>query len=311
MSKANSARKTNKTSSAKPRKREPAPIGQVILKQWSGSDFPLHCNYQVIPKGHIYSPHTHDGIELVFITKGSGIEYIAELSYPIIAGDLYVIDVGSVHAFTVESDLEFYNLIFQPELFSKEEMSELAAIPHFHSFFLPKKRETQAKLAILPAVQERINTLFSRLTRELAARRPGYKLLVKSLFFDLVITIGRFYREREDPSSRVDGTVARALGYIHEHYHEAVSVDGLAELTGLSPGHFGEIFKEKTGTKVLEYLNRVRVDRARSLLEGSNQSITEIARDCGFDDVGYFARVFRRVTGKTPREHRREAGGNP
>ncbi|MBL8995317.1 MAG: AraC family ligand binding domain-containing protein, partial [Spirochaetia bacterium] len=147
-------------------------IGQIVLKQWSGSDFPLHCNYQVIPKGHKYSPHTHDGVELVFITKGSGIEYIGGVTYPIITGDLFVIDVGSTHAFTVESNLEFYNLIFQPELFSKDEMSELASIPHFHSFFLPKKRATQAKLGILPAVQERINTLFSRLTRELAARRP-------------------------------------------------------------------------------------------------------------------------------------------
>lgn len=292
---------------SKPKPPQKDRIGQVILRQWSGSDFPLHCNYQVIPKGHVYNPHTHDGVELVFITKGSGIEYIAEVSYPIIAGDLYVIDVGSTHAFTVESDLEFYNLIFQPELFSKEEMAELAAIPHFQSFFLPKKRETQAKLAILPAVQERITTLFSRLTRELAAKRPGYRLLVKSLFFDLVITIGRFYREREDPGSQVDGKVARALGYIHEHYHKAITVDALAELTGLSSGHFGEIFKEKTGTKALEYLNRVRVDRARSLLEGSNRSITEIARDCGFEDVGYFARVFRRVTGKTPRDHRKEA----
>ncbi len=281
----------------------------VELRRYSGNDFPLFCDYQVSPPGRQHGVHLHDGIELVFVVKGTGTEIIAGVSYPILAGDLYVIDVGATHQFSSEQQLEFFNLMFKPALLTESDLGELRALPEFSRFFMPTLREGRSKLSVPPATVERITRLFSRLTRELAAQRPGYRLLVKALFIDLVITLSRLYREDQDPAARADGWVARALGFIHEHYPEPISVEALAAQVGFSAGHFGEMFKARTGTNVIGYLNRVRVERSCALLEASAQSITEIALACGYEDVGYFARVFKRLTGETPRAYRGRTGG--
>ena len=72
----------------------------------------------------------------------------------------------------------------------------------------------------------------------------------------------------------------------------------------MSYGHFSRSFKRVTGANIKDYLNTIRVNRAQKALIGTNDSISEICKKCGFNTVSYFISIFRRITGTTPAVYR-------
>ena len=109
------------------------------------------------------------------------------------------------------------------------------------------------------------------------------------------------YNEKTD-AARLG--VQKGIDYVVGHYQENVTLDALVESSGYSESHFCHRFKEVTGHTPFAYLNRVRVIKAAELLITTGDKITEIAARCGFDNVSYFNRVFRRQMGTSPREYR-------
>jgi AraC family transcriptional regulator len=79
----------------------------------------------------------------------------------------------------------------------------------------------------------------------------------------------------------------------------------LAQLVNLSHSHFCRAFKQSFGVPPHEYLMRTRIERARTLLSGSNSTIAEIAVSCGLSDQPHLTRLFRRFVGETPGAWRR------
>lgn len=85
-----------------------------------------------------------------------------------------------------------------------------------------------------------------------------------------------------------------------------LSVQTIAEWIGCSPDYLSYLFHKESGEYLVGYLNNQRVNRAKNLLETSLLNISEIAWACGYYDAGYFARLFKKTTGKTPKEYRQE-----
>ncbi|MEI8342888.1 MAG: AraC family transcriptional regulator, partial [Verrucomicrobiota bacterium] len=98
--------------------------------------------------------------------------------------------------------------------------------------------------------------------------------------------------------------LVRAIAYMEEHLEEPLGRDSVARAAGLSSSHFSHLIREKTGRTFTELMAQYRVDRAKTLLRRTDKSIIQIAMECGFEDQSYFTRVFRRLTGKTPRDYR-------
>lgn len=98
--------------------------------------------------------------------------------------------------------------------------------------------------------------------------------------------------------------VQRAIRYIHMHYAEPLTLSRLADEAHLSESYFSTLFKKRCGYGFREYLTKVRVDRARELLEKTGMGVTEIAEAAGFDTQSYFSKVFRRRTGLSPSDYR-------
>lgn len=99
-------------------------------------------------------------------------------------------------------------------------------------------------------------------------------------------------------------TIHLCMQYIETHYHEKVTLEQLAERLFLSPAYLSRVFKEETGTAFNDYLNRVRITKARQLLLHEELRIIDVASAVGFEDQSYFTKVFRRVTGMTPLRYR-------
>ena len=105
--------------------------------------------------------------------------------------------------------------------------------------------------------------------------------------------------------------VKQASAYIQQNYGRSFSLEELAETIGVSKSYLSRIFKMEMGISLWDYLNRFRNQKAKELLRLTDASITEVAAEVGYEDAGYFARVFREICGCSPREYRNQAKKSP
>jgi len=106
------------------------------------------------------------------------------------------------------------------------------------------------------------------------------------------------------PSARRDALIARAESYLQGNLSGAISIDQVAGQVGLSPRHFKRRFKQATGDSPLAYLQKLRIQKAKELLEQTRESVDEITRRGGYEDGSAFCRLFKRHTSLSPREYR-------
>ncbi len=99
-------------------------------------------------------------------------------------------------------------------------------------------------------------------------------------------------------------TVNKAKQFILNNYSEEISLDDIARAAFVSPYHLSHLFKEVEGISVFTYLTKVRLEKAKLLLRNRSYTINQISLQIGFRDPGYFAKVFRRVEGRTPSQFR-------
>jgi AraC-like DNA-binding protein len=98
--------------------------------------------------------------------------------------------------------------------------------------------------------------------------------------------------------------LSQAVGHISDHYAEKISVGALARLVDLSVSQFNRTFKQLFRITPSQYIVRVRINAACSLLRSTSQSIEAIAGETGFCDASHFVRQFRKVMGVTPKAYR-------
>ncbi|MDR2965190.1 MAG: helix-turn-helix domain-containing protein [Treponema sp.] len=96
----------------------------------------------------------------------------------------------------------------------------------------------------------------------------------------------------------------KAERYIWDNYTRKISLREIAKASGLSATYFSTIFKEEMGENLSDYLNRLRIEKAATLLITTNKSISEIAKICGFEDQSWFSKIFKNNTGYTPGKYR-------
>lgn len=100
-----------------------------------------------------------------------------------------------------------------------------------------------------------------------------------------------------------DEQVSKAIRYITMNYAKNISLNDVAEYLQLTPFYVSRLIKEKTGITYSEMVTRCRIQQAKKLLLKQQLSMNEIAKQCGFLSVNYFIKVFRKMTGDTPKEY--------
>ncbi|GBF72193.1 hypothetical protein PA598K_00430 [Paenibacillus sp. 598K] len=176
------------------------------------------------------------------------------------------------------------------------EMDEDSALPGFLRELSCAIRSSQA-LALLSEL-ERLR-LLPDWRSALQAQQHFYELL------ELVVALGA-----SDPSEGADTAhpaqrLQAAIDYAQQHYDRAPSVDELAALAGLGRSHFTRLFKAQTGQSPLEYMNGLRIERAKSLLSQGDEPLAAVAEQSGFSSEYYLGRRFKQLVGVSPGQYRR------
>ena len=104
--------------------------------------------------------------------------------------------------------------------------------------------------------------------------------------------------------NRYPKAVILCLEYIYENLHTKISLEKLAEITGLTPAYVSKLFHKEVGKTVSEYVTAKRVEAAENMLKYSEYTCLEISDYLCFSSESYFIQVFRKHTGYTPKNYR-------
>lgn len=126
----------------------------------------------------------------------------------------------------------------------------------------------------------------------LLAQSSDYKLLSSQQYTAL---------DNEKQQRQID----KAVNYIVERFHEHITQEEVAEQLGMTPSYFSRFFRRSTGRRFVEFVNSLRINRACELMRQSDEQITNICFEVGFNNIANFNRQFFGVKGMTPSDYRK------
>lgn len=109
---------------------------------------------------------------------------------------------------------------------------------------------------------------------------------------------------RDDMSEKRD-VIAEVKGYISKNFNREISLNEISEHFFINPYYFSHLFKKKTGETYQNYLIRLRMERAKKLLEETDLKVYEICERVGYSDTNHFIKMFARMTEMNPGEYRK------
>ena len=108
---------------------------------------------------------------------------------------------------------------------------------------------------------------------------------------------------RRRNTQNLSPTVKKAMHYMSEHFNENITLNDISNLVGVSVQYFSKIFKEEVGCNYVDWLNSLRINRAKELMESTQMTIKEVGFQVGYNDPNYFSRIFKRYEGVAPTEY--------
>jgi len=168
------------------------------------------------------------------------------------------------------------------------------------------------RLELLPEFQvhdQQIEAIAMMLHMELQQGLSGSPLYLDSLENILAVNLLRHHTTTKPQLPTYEGGLTprqlqRVLEYIDAHLDQDLKLENLAQLLDISQFHFSRLFKQSLGNSPYQYLIHQRIERAKQLLKQTDQSIVDIAFDCGFNSHSHLSKKFRQITGITPKAYR-------
>ncbi|NQZ69924.1 MAG: helix-turn-helix domain-containing protein [Lentisphaeria bacterium] len=252
--------------------------------------------------------HSHSFTELVLVSSGTGIHVTKNHEFELNRHNIFVIKEGQSHGYRNCKNLQIINLLFHLKELHQQN-PDLTSLPGYHALFY---LETAMRLGNLQQEHIMLSTeqwtvitgKIDLLNRELEAKKPGFKVLSKALLIEIITLCSRYYMDSDSPLHRV-GQLAELFSWLEEHYNEKIYTHELTGIANMSLSALQRQFKEITGLRIVDYINRIRIDRAAELLRTNNRAIYEIAYSVGFEDSNYFSRLFKKEKGLSPRTWRK------
>ena len=113
-----------------------------------------------------------------------------------------------------------------------------------------------------------------------------------------------------EENQRAQTLPAQIDAWIREHYAERIGRSEIGEAFHMVPEYLAKVYKKKTGKTLKDAVNEVRISRAKALLETTDRKIIDIALETGFDNVPYFSTLFKKMTGLSPADWRKQGKEN-
>ncbi|MEU6642839.1 helix-turn-helix transcriptional regulator [Saccharomonospora sp. NPDC046836] len=263
-----------------------------------------------------FEEHAHDFPGLAYFQTTGGRLRTGRRDWPIEAGDLYVIAPGDLMGHIQASDLagsHGWGVFFTADALGPDVPGAHLAW-RTHPLLFPFVRGGAIgalRLRVPEPDRPEWTARIHALHNELAQRRDGYREAALAHLVLLLVGVSRLaadvvgnLHENQEP------LLAEVFEVIEQRYPQPLSLRDVAAAVNISPGHLTSTVRRRTGRTVQEWITERRMVQARRLLAATELPISDVGRQVGFPDAGYFARTFSKAHGVSPTQWRR-AGTDP
>lgn len=232
------------------------------------------------------SMHYHDSYELYFLEVGTRDYFVEDKLFSVSPGEFVLIPPGKLHRTGGEycvRTLVHFTKAFLLRMFAPE-----VAVSLLKCFDCVRISPSSGQRSALKALLERLDA---------AASDREFALILGLLLEEL---------GKCDKQDIQYGQLGAVVAFINENYAVIQNIDQIAEHFYISKYHLCRVFKSAMQVTLIDYLNQVKLKNARKLLEITESNIGQIAQQCGYNSVAYFSSIFKRSTGYSPSEYRKQ-----
>lgn len=249
--------------------------------------------------------HSHEELELNFIRNAKGAKRVVgdhvgeidEMELVLIGSNLpHVWETHKCKSKEIkEITIQFHKDLFDDKFLRRNQMN-----------YIRKMLERSAKGILFST--ESIQQIESRLT--VLSQKHGFDSVLELLSILHDLSLSRNMRTLSDTIfSSAELTynsrrIEKALEHMNQHFHKTVKLDEVAKLVNMTAASFSRFFKQRTGISFIDSLLELRLGHASRQLIDTTHSISEIAYNCGFNNISNFNRLFKKKKGCTPKEFR-------
>ncbi len=252
--------------------------------------------------------HFHEWYEIVYVYQGKGSFLIDQSIQTMEAGNIFIIPGHTIHRAIPDKNDPVMStaLFFNPTLVSQRLLGDSF---HLLSLFDEATRLKRYKYFFAPEHRDKIETSLSTIYTEMTEGKIGYRHAALIQLQALVIFLYRNITNFKvfEPSTYFGPNwMNNVLNEIEKNYMNGISLESLAVRGNVSPAHLSRVFKKITGLNLSEYIITKKIVKAKELLLRSEKKVVEIANECGFESMPYFHRTFKKFTGHTPAQYRKQ-----
>ena len=252
--------------------------------------------------------HAHDDFELHFIVATSGKVFVGDYVGTFAPGQLILTGPRLPHNWICRNDVHAVAVRDRALQFPEETFAKVADI-------LPELGQLSPLLERARSGIEFVGVAFQDVQRHFDKIRDSSGLHRLLHFLDFMQELAQWNDYRLLSTVQMNNTASESqqqrinqvVEYINQHCDRPISLLEVAELVGMSESNFSRFFRKATGNRFIEFLNRVRISRACVMLSETNEQITQICYQAGFNNIANFNRRFQELKGVTPREYRQQA----
>ena len=274
------------------------------IKQHGTADFPfeLYKLNETHPK-YIMAFHWHSSFELIRVLKGRLSVTLDGRNFTVNERETTFVNSETIHGATPTEGCVYECIVFNPEFLKSQNGACNRFIDDLLSqrFLLPER-----------FLDEDLRFITNEIFRAMDEKKDGYIFKVTGLTNLLLATAMEKKLFSVNAGNATERDVQkilklkRVLKFIRDNFDKEITLDDMAREADLSTKYFCAFFKATTGTTPVRYLMTYRVERAARRLGDSDASVTQIAFDCGFNDLSYFIKTFKEIKGVSPSKYRKK-----
>ncbi len=248
--------------------------------------------------------HSHNFIEIAYVAEGEGEHIVDNNTISATKGDITIINFDIPHKFVAKgSNLTIYNCIFTPQfsdalLYKSRSFFDLSNNYLIGNFYTSLFTD-YLFIHCSSTTNTEIFNIYNKMLNEYKNKKIGYKEIIRGYLIELLILI---FRAQEKISNNND--LYPIIEYIYNSYKTRITLEELAKMCGMSVSSFHRKFKKLTNCNLIDFVQRLRVEEACNLLSNTNKTVVQIANEVGYSDIKYFYKVFKKITGNTPKHYK-------
>lgn len=241
-----------------------------------------------------YPLHLHPQLELLYLSEGNLEVEINRTIHTLEEGDFVAIFPGNIHSYHMNPQSGSVILVIAALNLAGEFSSQI------------QKHHPEDPVIRKADLHFDVSYAMKNILEEYHCAAPNSSVISCYLKLILARVLPLYQLIPNKDSDYLDLTY-RIVNYISQNYHLPLSLEQVAKEVGISKYYLSRIFTQRIHTSFNEYLGNLRVSYAQTLLRSTNDSVTKIAFDSGFESQRTFNRIFQSITGLSPRQYRKEA----